>query len=252
MKKRNLLMSLGASILVFAMFAVLPLSAMAQSVIEPGVRVFSLVDNPADSDCIMYGWRGTVICDDGDGWWLVEWDGIDCGHDGNGGCGVTDNATGWYVEEADIAGLIIDKCKVKAGKKGKGDKIKFSGWLTATEDDFIAEMGGNVVVTIDADEIFDNETTTFRFPIEEDNLKKGKYKSTKVKPADKGDPVTSIKIDTKKGKMKFSGKDVDLDGLGCPITVTIQIGDYIAVAILNEDIVNGPKKPCPLELMPIM
>jgi hypothetical protein len=119
----------------------------------------------------------------------------------------------------------------------------------ATEADFIAAMGGDVVVTIDAYGISDNETTTFRFPIEEDNLKKGKYKSTKIKRADKSDPKTSFKINTNKGKMKFSAKNVDLTGLSCPITVTIQIGDYVAEIVLDEDIVNGPKKVCPPELM---
>ena len=143
----------------------------------------------------------------------------------------------------------IDKCKIKAGKNGKGDKIKFSGLLDVTEADFNAEIGGDVVVTIESDDIPDLDKTTYTFLIEEDTLKKGKYKSTKVKPVDKGDPVTSIKIDTKKGKMKFSAKDVDLSGLGCPITVTIQIGDYVAGIVLYEDIVNGPKKPCPPELI---
>ena len=149
-----------------------------------------------------------------------------------------------------VAGtVLIDKCTVKAGKNDKGDRIKFSGFLDATEDDFNAAMGGDVVVTIEADAIPDPNATTYRFPIEEDNVKNGKYKSTKVKSIDKTDPVTSLKIDTIKGKMKFSAKNVDLTGLSCPITVVIQIGDYVAEIELGEDIVNGPKKPCPPELM---
>ncbi len=143
----------------------------------------------------------------------------------------------------------IDKCKVKAGKNGKGDRIKFKGLLYATEAVFNAAIGGNVIVTIAADAIPDLNVTTYTFPIEEDNLKKGKYKSTKIKPLDKSDPKTSFKINTSNGKMKFSAKNVDLTGLSCPITVTIQIGDYVAEIVLDEEIVNGPKKPCPPELM---
>ena len=144
--------------------------------------------------------------------------------------------------------LTIDKCKVKAGKNGKGDSIKFSGLLDVTTADFDAAIGDNVTVTIAADGIPDLNETTFTFPIEEDTLKKGKYKSTKIKPEDKSDPVTSLQIDSIKGKMKFSGKNLDLTGLSCPITITIKIGDYTAEKVLYEDIVNGPKKPCPPEL----
>jgi len=143
----------------------------------------------------------------------------------------------------------VDKCKVKAGKNGKGDSMQFSGLLDVTTADFDAAMGGDVVVIIEADDIPDLDVTTFKFPLEEGSVKKGKYKAPKVKPADKTDPTTSLQIDSIKGKMKFSGKNLDLTGLSCPITITIQIGDYTAEIVLDEDIVNGPKKPCPPELM---
>jgi hypothetical protein len=138
---------------------------------------------------------------------------------------------------------------VKAGKNDTGDSMQFSGLLDVSESDFDAAMGGNVVVTIEADDIPDIDVTTFTFPIEEGYLKKGKYKSPKVKPADKTDPTTSLQIDAIKGKIKFSGKNLDLSGLSCPITITIEIGEYAAEIVLDEEIVNGPKKPCPPELM---
>jgi len=155
----------------------------------------------------------------------------------------------WIVYDVKNGSVQIDKCKVKAGKNGKGDRIRFSGLLDASADDFNAAMGGNVVVTIAAEGIPDLNTTTFSFPIEEEYLKKGKYKAPKVKPLDKSDPVTSFQLDTIKGKMKFSGKNLDLIGLSCPITIKIQIGSYSAEIVLDEDIVNGSKKPCPPELM---
>jgi hypothetical protein len=143
----------------------------------------------------------------------------------------------------------IYKFKVKAGKNSKGDRIKFKGLLDVTGADFNAAISGNVIVTIESDDIPDLDKTTYTFPIEEYTLRKGKYKSIKVKPADKSGPVTFFWVDTIKGKMKFSAKNVDLTGLSCPITVTVQIGDYDAGIVLDEDIVNGPKKSCPPELM---
>ena len=142
----------------------------------------------------------------------------------------------------------IDKCTVKAGKIDGADSIQLSGSLNAIEADFIAEMGGDVVVTLEADYIPDPNETTFTFPIDEEYLNSGKYASPQVKPLNKTDPVESFALDTIKGTMKFSAKNVDLTGLSCPITVTVQIGDYVAVIELGEDIVNGTK-PCPLPLM---
>jgi hypothetical protein len=143
----------------------------------------------------------------------------------------------------------IDKCKVKAGKNGKGDKIQFAGLLDATEADFFAAIDGNVTVSIEAEDIPDQDVTTFTFPIREDTFKKGKYKSPKTKPVDKADPVASFAYDTNNGKMKFSGKNLDLTGLSCPLTIKIRIGSYSALVLLDETVVNGTKKPCPPELM---
>lgn len=148
-----------------------------------------------------------------------------------------------------VRSVQIDRCNVKAGKNGKGDSIQFTGLLDVSGADFNAAMGGNVVVTIKADGIPDPSATTFSFPIEEDSLKKGRYKSPKVKSAEKSDSVTSLQIDTVKGKFKFSAKNVDLTGLSCPVTVTVKIGSYEAATVVDEDIVNGPNKPCPPELV---
>jgi len=163
-------------------------------------------------------------------------------------------APGVYEPGGDVfnyskGSMQIDKCKVKAGKNGKGDSFQFSGLMDASEANFDEAMGGDIVVTIAAETIPDLAVATFTFPINEASLKKGKYKAPKVKPADKSAPVTALQIDSIKGKIKFSGKNLDLSGLDCPITITIQIGNYSAETVLDEDIVNGPQKPCPPELM---
>ena len=143
----------------------------------------------------------------------------------------------------------IDKSTVKAGKTDAADSIQISGLLDAFASDFIAAMDGNVVVTIVAEYIPDLNATIYTFPIEAAYINNGTYTSPKIKPADKADPVTSFVCNTNTGTMKFSAKNVDLTGLICPITFKVQIGDYIAVIEMDEDIVNGPKKPCPLPLL---
>jgi hypothetical protein len=79
--------------------------------LEPGVRVEAVVDYPSYSPCIMAGMTGTVICYEPTGApnWLVQWDGIDCGHDGNGLCGVTPDGTGWFVDPDEID-CLDDEC----------------------------------------------------------------------------------------------------------------------------------------------
>jgi len=152
-----------------------------------------------------------------------------------------------------VAGSVqIDKFTVKVGKNGKGDSLKFSGLMDADVADFNAAWLSDVIVTVEADTIPDMSATTFTFPIKNDYLKNFKYKPPKVKPLNKTDPVMSLQIDTIKGIIKFSGKNLDLSGLSCPITLSIQIGGYAAEIVLGENIVNGTKKPCPPELMSAM
>jgi hypothetical protein len=142
----------------------------------------------------------------------------------------------------------IAKANVKAGKFRGADRMKFSGLLSATAADLNTAMGGSITLSIEAETIPDPSETTFTFPINELTFKKGKYKSPKFKPAYKTDPVVKFAFDTIKGKLTFSSKNLDLTGVGCPITIRIEFGDYAAVATLTADIVNG-KKPCPPELM---
>jgi len=135
-----------------------------------------------------------------------------------------------------------DKMTVKAGKTDGTDSIKFTGWMDATEADFIAALGGNLVVSIEAAGIPDPDATTFAFPLTGSTFGNGKYKSPK-------DPSQSFRFDTGSWAMKFSAKYVDLTGLRCPVFVMIKVGDYVAQVALGEDMVNGTKKPCPLPLM---
>jgi len=168
-------------------------------------------------------------------------------------CGFEDPCTGETpgCDEANdqcVAGFIqIDKASIKAGKSTGADSIKLSGLLNASADDFLAAIGDTIIVSLMADYIPGSGTIEYTFPVEPESLNNGKYTSPKVKTA----PVTSLTIDTNKGTMKFSAKNADLSGTSCPITCKVTIGDdiYFAEVEIDEDIVNGPKKPCPLPLV---
>ena len=172
-----------------------------------------------------------------------------------GGYGLDSNGTKQYLNDlwrfqppqnVDM-NITIDTCSIKAGKINNTDSIKFSGWMDAGDAYMIA--GDEIVISLLTDQVPDPDAITFSFPINADTYINGKYKSPKVTSADKSDPVLSFVYDSAKSTMTFSAKNVDLTGLRCPITLTIQIGDYFVEEQLDEDIVNGLKKPCPLQLV---
>ncbi len=137
----------------------------------------------------------------------------------------------------------IQKCSVRAGRSADQDSIQFSGLLDAIEAHFLMAMGGDVVVTVDADNMPD--PLEWVFPIDEVSLKRGKYNYSRKENASQ----SSFKFDTKNGKMLFAAKNVDLTGLACPATVTVTIGAYSADIELVEDIVNGSRMPCPPQFL---
>jgi hypothetical protein len=142
----------------------------------------------------------------------------------------------------------VDRATVKAGKVAGMDSMQFSGWMDATEADLNAAKGGDIIISIDAEDIPDLNETTYAFPVTDATIAKGRYRSPKVKPANKADPLLAFSFDSVKGTMKFSGKNLDLTGLSCPFTVLVQFGDYAAGIQVGADSVNG-SKPCPLPLL---
>ncbi|MCJ7791275.1 MAG: hypothetical protein MUP49_02515, partial [Dehalococcoidia bacterium] len=135
----------------------------------------------------------------------------------------------------------ITKCMVTAGKTEGYDTILVLGEMNATADNL--SDADNIQVTIDSNDMVNPCVQTF--PIDEKSFKKGKYNYARTENASK----TSFKFDTKTGKLSFMAKNVDLSGLGCPLTIEIEIGDYIAETEVDEAVVNGPKKPIPINLM---
>ena len=142
----------------------------------------------------------------------------------------------------------VTKATVKAGKTANTDSISLTGSLNATAADLTAAIGRTVTVTIEAAYIPAPGAITYTFQVPAASVSGGKYTSPKLILVNKADPVTSFSLDTIKGTMKFSAKNVDLTGLKCPITFRVEFGDYAAETQVNEDIVNGTK-PSPLPLL---
>jgi hypothetical protein len=135
----------------------------------------------------------------------------------------------------------IQKCTVKAGKTDASDSIQLAGLLNAAACD-LEDAASEIVVGLESPEM---ETMEFIFPINGDTYKKGKFNCTLIEDSSQ----SCFKLDPKNGKMTFSAKNVDLKGLCCPLTVTIEIGDFSAQMELDEDIVNGVKLPCPPQFL---
>jgi hypothetical protein len=97
----------------------------------------------------------------------------------------------------------------------------------------VSDDDGLVAYHIDNDPLIINQA----------KVKKGKYSH---RDKQKG---ISFKIDTKKGKFALKIKNANLTGLGCPLTVEIEIGNYYGAGSADETVVNGKKKPIPIQLM---
>ncbi len=158
-----------------------------------------------------------------------------------------------FIETEPRDGIItIAKCSVKAGKSKKGtparglpgfvgkDSISFAGIMDITKDEL--ETAAHIYITIVSDVdglVACDESLT---------INRGKVKKGKYRHRDKQKGI-SFKIDTKKGKFALKIKNANLTGLGCPLTVEIEIGNYYGIGSAGEAVVNGKKKPIPIQLM---
>jgi peptidoglycan-N-acetylglucosamine deacetylase len=136
--------------------------------------------------------------------------------------------------------MTVKKCSVTAGKTKGFDRIAVSGDMNAAEGN-LADAD-YIQVTIDSIDIVSPYVQTF--PIDGNSFKKGKYNYTKTSNASR----SSFKLDTKTRKFSLTAKNIDLSGLGCPLIIEIETGDYVYAAEVNEAIVNG-KKPIPIKLL---
>lgn len=153
----------------------------------------------------------------------------------------------WGIDDVEITAshivptIAVNKCSVAAGSKPNSDKISFSGTMNATKGHISAASA--VEVTVDSSDM--NSPCVLTFPVNSNTFKKSNYSYSGTESGVK----KSFKYNLKTGKFTFAASNVNLSGLGCPLTVEIKVGDYISTTDVNEAIVNGPKKLIPINLM---
>ena len=201
----------------------------------------SVTKNP-DQATYHYGDTVALTAIPAVGWSFDSWSGGLSGNTNPDTITIDGNETVTATFTMNVASeLSVTKCLVKAGKTDNSDMILILGQMSATVGDF--NDANNIQVTIDSNDMVNPLVRTF--PINETTFKKGKYNYARTENASK----KLFKYDTKTRKFSFMAKNVDLSGLGCPLTIKIEIGDYTGAAEANEAIVNGPRRPIPIKLM---
>ena len=161
-------------------------------------------------------------------------------HAVSGNCWATD-FTGTLTEPTPVDSVptvAVKKLSVAAGSNYNSGAISFSGTMNAITG--LMSATGDVEVTVDSNDMISPCVLTF--PINDKTFKKGNYSYSGTENGVK----KSFTYNLKTGNFTFAASNVNLSGLGCPMTVTIKVGDYIGTAGVDESIV---KKPIPINLM---
>ena len=139
--------------------------------------------------------------------------------------------------------LSVNKCTVAAGRKDNHDGISFSGKINPVYDDL--SLSNVIRITIDSNNMPD--PCVIMIPIKNDKYKKtGRFSYLGT---DENGVRKSFKLNFKTNKFSFAARRLDLSGLSCPLNIKIDINDYSTEVNLGETIVNGPKKPIPINLL---
>jgi predicted secreted protein len=150
----------------------------------------------------------------------------------------------WGIDDVQIIAthivptVAVKKCSVAAGSNYNSGAISFSGTMNAITGHMSAASA--VEVTVDSNDMISPCVLTF--PINDKTFKKGNYSYSGTENGVR----KSFTYNLKTGKFTFAASNVNLLGLGCPMTVAIKVGDYVGVADVNEAIIN---KPIPINLM---
>ena len=156
--------------------------------------------------------------------------------------------TSGYTAPPDSA-ITIDKCIIKAGKgkKVEMDSIKCSGQFVDSIEENDVNSASEVYVKIYSASNPTGYSGTIAF--DPTSGKKGKYRCKYRFPKGGSGAITAFNLDLIKQTFSLQAKDICLGGLSCPLSIKIEIGDYVGVGQAGEDIVNGSKKLIPTTLM---
>ncbi len=153
---------------------------------------------------------------------------------------VSDISDGMFVIEDKIQ-LTISKFTVKAGKVAGLDSVQFAGQMNATVSDILT--ANEIIVSLDCVGLA--APKEWVIPVGEIEYKNNQFKYVHNGNVSQRNFMYSLA----NGKVSFKAVNVDLKGLVSPLTVTITIGANSTQVELDESIINGPKKPCPIQFL---
>lgn len=155
--------------------------------------------------------------------------------------------------------ILIQKLRTKAGKSKKDeptrgevgfiprDRIIFQGIMDGVEEsDLINDPTINIEIISDS-----NDYLVYHEFINHDPslIKKGKYRYKRKIQRGAPGAITSLQLDFIKHKFKLMAKGINLVGLSSPMSLKFEVDDYYGEGTADESIINGPRKPVPIQFM---
>jgi hypothetical protein len=138
----------------------------------------------------------------------------------------------------------IKRCSVNAGRTRGKDRITIAGTCGATADDLLSANA--LQISISSADM--PEPCILVFPVGDKHVKRGRYSSPMIKGEGRDAVKTWFKLDTKRGTFHLRGQNMDLTGLGSPLSMEIEVGDYWGAGAADEEIVNG-RRATPVQFM---
>jgi hypothetical protein len=132
-----------------------------------------------------------------------------------------------------------EKCRITLGRSSTVGTLQVSGNFTATQEELASAQA--IYIRIWSPLGFDFPADPIDF--DDDDVKNGKYNYSQN--IGKGSPtgISSFKFDLNKGTFSLQIKNLDMAGMMNPIYADIEIGDYVGVAQICEDSIDGGYVP---------
>jgi hypothetical protein len=145
--------------------------------------------------------------------------------------------TPFYLLFRNCVALPITKCSVKNGRiPGAGqDSIQISGVIGVASNDLVNADDMNIAIKSVADNhLVFSESIKFN----PNSVRRGRYVYNRRLKKNEPGGITSFQLDVNKHTFALQIQNVDLTGLSWPMSVEIEIGDYVGVGQVE----SRPKK----------
>ncbi len=139
----------------------------------------------------------------------------------------------------------ISTCNVRSGTSRFEDSIRASGVIAATAE----EIASATEITVG---IWSDETDCLIYsesiPFEPEQASSGRYRYSRRLHRGRPGAISTLTIDFDRRRFSLQGKYLDLAGLAAPVSIVMEIGDFVGAAQVNQAVVNGGRR-LPLQLM---